>query len=132
MILVEYLYWLVGAFLIAAAWLNLRERHWTMAAFWFVLSWPFVFGHAISAAAERGEELPAQVMGAGVVALGLLAAFSKLGIRADPPRDKERRELDAARMGNRLFIPALAIPLVTLLFYVEARYLSWDGHHLLT
>lgn len=132
MILVEYLYWLVGAFLIAAAWLNLRERHWVMAAFWLVLSGPFVLGDTILKAVERGNELPAQIMGAGVVALGLLAAFSKLGLRAEPVGDKDRREREATRFGNRLFLPALAIPAVTLLFYVEARYVSWDGHHLLS
>jgi uncharacterized membrane protein len=71
-------------------------------------------------------------MGAGVVALGLLAAFNKLGLRAEPPGDRERRERSAARFGNRLFLPALAIPVITLLFYIEARYVSWDGHHLLS
>lgn len=132
MILVEYLYWLVGAFLIASAWLNLRERRWVMGAFWLVLSGPFVFGQAISAATERGDDVPAQIMGAGVVVLGLLAALSKLGLRAEPPGDNERREAEAGRLGNRLFIPALAIPMFTLIFYVEARYMSWDGHHLLS
>lgn len=132
MILVEYLYWLVGAFLIAAAWINLRERRWVMAAFWLILSGPFVFGEAIAAAAAHGNDVPARIMGTGVVALGLLAAFAKLGLRAEPAGDKERREQDATRLGNRLFLPALAIPLITLVFYVEARYVSWDGHHLLS
>lgn len=132
MILVEYLYWLVGAFLLAAAWFNLRERRWVMAAFWLILSGPFILGDLIIAAGEDGNEMPAQAMGIGVIALGVLAAFSKLGLQAEPAGDRERREQEAGRLGNRLFLPALAIPALTLMFYAEARYVSWGEHHLLS
>jgi uncharacterized membrane protein len=124
MLKVEYLYWLVGAFLIAAAWFNLRERHYTMAAFWMILAGPFVFGDAILAASLRGEAWPAQLMGVGVVALGLLAARGGLRIKADGPGEREERERQATQIGNRLFAPALAIPLLTLLLFFAGRHVS--------
>jgi uncharacterized membrane protein len=124
MLKVEYLYWLVGAFLIASAWFNLRERHYTMAAFWLILSGPFVFGDAILAATQRGESWAAQLMGIGVIALGLLAARGGLRVKADGPGEREDRERQAARLGNRLFGPALAIPLLTLLLFLAGRHVS--------
>ena len=131
MLKVEYLYWLVGAFLIAAAWFNVRERHYTMAAFWLILSGPFVFGDAILAASLRGESGPAQLMGIGVVALGLLAARGGMRVKADGPGEREERERLAARIGNRLFAPALAIPLLTLLLFFAGRHVSIGGVPLL-
>ncbi|MBX3698794.1 MAG: DUF979 domain-containing protein [Dokdonella sp.] len=131
MLRVEYLYWLVGAFLIAAAWFNVRERHYSMAAFWLILSGPFVFGDLVLAAVQRNEALPAQLMGGGVVALGLLAARGGLRSKADTPAEREQREHSAARIGNRLFAPALAIPLLTLALFFAGRHLSVNGTPLL-
>lgn len=131
MLRVEYLYWLVGAFLVASAWLNLRERHYAMAAFWLILAGPFVFGDAVLAAAQRNEALPAQLMGGGVVALGLLAARGGLRVKADAPGEGNRRDQSAAQIGNRLFVPALAIPALTLLLFIGGRHLSLNGTPLL-
>ncbi|HMM66652.1 MAG TPA: DUF979 domain-containing protein [Dokdonella sp.] len=131
MLRVEYLYWLVGALLIASAWLNLRERHYAMAAFWLILSGPFVFGDIVLAAAQRSEALPSQLMGGGVVALGLLAARGGLRMKADSPAEQERRDRSAALIGNRLFVPALAIPALTLLLFLAGRHLSLNGTPLL-
>ncbi|MGA9826757.1 MAG: DUF979 family protein, partial [Rhodanobacteraceae bacterium] len=69
MLRIEYVYWLIGVLLLVAAVYNLRERRWSMAAFWSVLACPFLFGDAIGAAAAAGSMLPAQVMGIGVIAL---------------------------------------------------------------
>ena len=131
MLRVEYLYWLVGAFLIATAVLNLRERHYSMAAFWLILSGPFVFGDAILAAASQDQAWPAQAMGVGVIALGLLAARGRLQVKADGPSEQEVRNESAARLGNRLFGPALAIPALTVVLYLGGKFLSSRGFDLL-
>ncbi|MFZ1723695.1 MAG: DUF979 family protein, partial [Dokdonella sp.] len=91
MLRIEYLYWLVGAFLIACAVLNLRERHYSMAAFWLILAGPFVFGDAILGALKQDQAWPAQAMGVGVIALGLLAARGRLRMTADGPGEQEQR-----------------------------------------
>ena len=131
MLRVEYLYWLVGAFLIATAVLNLRERHYSMAAFWLILSGPFVFGDAILAATSQGQAWPAQAMGVGVIALGLLAARGRLQVKADGPGEQEVRNQSAARLGNRLFGPALAIPALTVVLFLGGKLLSSRGIDLL-
>ncbi|HEY0230614.1 MAG TPA: DUF979 family protein, partial [Dokdonella sp.] len=83
MIAIEHVYWLIGAFLVIATWLNLRERRWAMAAFWAVLAAAFLFGDAIQRAGAHGARWPAQAMGLGVIALGLLAASGKMQIASD-------------------------------------------------
>jgi len=131
MLRLEQLYWLVAAFLFASAVFNLRERRWSMAAFWTLLAIPFVGGDAILSAAQSGTNLPAQLMGAGVIGLGILASRSPLRIASDSRETMASREKLAQRLGNRLFLPALAIPALTLLMFFGGRHLSWHGQPLL-
>lgn len=127
MLRLEHLYWLVAALLIASAVLNLRERRVSMAAFWAILATPFVFGEAILAAHAAGATWPAQLMGLGVVVLGLLAALNPLKPAGDSREAAGRREAEAARIGSRLFVPALAIPVVTAALYFGSRALAAQG-----
>ena len=132
MLRIEHFYWLIGAFLLIAAFFNLRARQWTTAAFWAVLACPFVFGEVILDANTRGLHGPAQAMGVGVIALGVLSARGGMRPIVDTVEAVRARRSSARRLGNRLFIPALAIPLVTLLFVVTARYLRWGGFELIS
>jgi uncharacterized membrane protein len=127
MLKIETIYWLLGAFLLFAAALNLRERRFAMAAFWAILACAFLFGDAILAALAHGSHWPAQAMGIGVLALGVMAA--RVGMRAsiDDVEAIAARRADASRLGNRLFWPALAIPLVTLVLVLGAQYLHWNA-----
>ena len=131
MLRVEYLYWLVGALLIVSAWLNLRDRRHAMGAFWLVLSAPFLFGNFVLDAHQRGSTWPAQAMGLAVIALGLLASRSRLSVREDSAEEHARRDSESLRLGNRLFMPALAIPAFTLILYFGAGTLSRQGLDLL-
>lgn len=125
MIRVEFVYWMVGLFLLAAAVMNARERRWSMAAFWLVLAAAFLLGDLIEAATAAGARWPSQLMGLGVVALGLLAARGP----STPLREEAAANVPAP--GNRLFAPALAIPLVTLLLVLAAPYLHWGSSGLI-
>jgi uncharacterized membrane protein len=127
MLRIELLYWIVAAFLLAAALYNLRERRLSMAAFWSVLSAPFLFGDAILRASASGSAWPAQLMGIGVLALGVLAARNPLRAEPDNATDAARRSAEAQRLGQRLFLPALAIPVITALLYFGSRALSTHG-----
>jgi uncharacterized membrane protein len=128
MLRLEYIYWLIAALLAVGAWFNLRERHWAMAAFWAVLACPFAFGQWIQQATAAGTRWPAQAMGLGVIALGLLAVSGKMQAHLT---SGEERSASARLLGNKLFAPALAIPLVTLALVLVARYLTWNGAPLL-
>jgi uncharacterized membrane protein len=131
MLKIEFGYWLVGAFLLVAAGMNLRERRWSMGLFWGILAIAFIAGDAILAALAAGSRWPAQAMGAGVIALGVLAAAGSTSNAAEPAEVIELRRSESLRLGNRLFLPALAIPLVTLLLVLAAPYARWQSTPLL-
>ncbi|HVI26753.1 MAG TPA: DUF979 domain-containing protein [Xanthomonadaceae bacterium] len=129
MIDIGWFYWLLAAFLLYAGWRNLRERRWAQAGFWCVLALLFAGGDAVLAARDAGNLLPAQLAGAGVIALALLA----LGMRRAPVAEApaEARLASAQRLGHRLFGPALLIPLLTVLVAFLGPKLSIGGHPLL-
>ncbi|MET0225298.1 MAG: DUF979 family protein, partial [Dokdonella sp.] len=132
MIVIEHVYWLIGAFLLVATWLNLRDRRWATAAFWAVLASTFLFGDAIQRAGANGARWPAQLMGLGVIALGVLASLSRhQPPAADPPERLAARQASAARLGNWLFVPALAIAVVTFALLKSASYLTFAGSSLI-
>ena len=126
MLRIEHIYWLIGAFLLVAAGMNARSRRWTTAAFWAVLAAPFLFGEMILRANEAGLRWPAQAMGIGVIALGVLAARGGLRTHEESAADRPRRVESAQRLGNRLFVPALAIPFFTVVLVFGAKYLRWN------
>lgn len=120
MLTLSHVWIVIGAFLAGVAVLQLRERRWASAGFWAIVATPFFAGNYILDAAKRGEHLPAQLMGGGVIALALLAARIKRA--PDDDAGAAEREASAAKFGNRLFVPALAIPLITLAIVVVAKY----------
>jgi len=117
----EYIYWLMGAWLALCALYNLRERRWSMAAFWAIVGCTFLFGDAIKAASTAHVRWPAQLMGLGVVALGLLAASGTM--QKQGSTESERRDA-AERLGNKLFVPALTIPFATIVLVLALPHIS--------
>ena len=113
MLRVEVIYWLIGAFLLVAAAMDVRARRWSTAAFWTIIAVPFLAGDWILSAAHDGVRWPAQAMGVGLVALGALATRGKLRTHEDDRASAAKRVASAERLGNRLFIPALAIPVTS-------------------
>lgn len=101
MISYEWLYALAGGAFALWALLSLRDRRWGNAAFWALLATSFLLGSHVS-------DL---VNGLLVLAMVAIAGFGGLR-RSDPPTTTpaERQAL-SARLGNRLFLPALVVPL---------------------
>ena len=111
MLRIEHFYFVLAVFLLYAGWRNLRERRFVHAAFWSVLALLFCSGELILAASKTGDKLPAQIAGAAVITLALLAARMRREHIAETP--EAQRRASATRFGHRLFVPALLIPLVT-------------------
>lgn len=101
MITYEWLYVLAGAAFAVWAGLSARDRHWSNAAFWGLLSASFLLGSHLSDLAN------------GVLVLALVAIAGLGGLkRSDPPTTSpQERQAHAERLGNRLFLPALIVPL---------------------
>ncbi len=55
------------------------------------------------------------IVGLVVVVMALIAGFGGVKLGSYHQRTPQEREVSAKRLGNRLFIPALAIPLVTVI-----------------
>ena len=129
MLEITYFYWLLGVFLLYAAWCNARQRRWAHAGFWALLAATFGGGDWILAASDTGNDVPAQLAGAALIAIALLAVRMKREHIAEAP--VEERRASAARLGHRLFGPALLIPLVTVLVAMLGGYVSFGDFALL-
>jgi uncharacterized membrane protein len=106
---VEYFYVLVGLLFAATAFLSARDRsnprRFTTALFWGLYALVYLLG----------ERIPAAVAGAMMIAMAVVAGVGLVrGGKAHVPPDEVRRA-SAARLGNRLPLPALAIPVVTMI-----------------
>src|SRR5829696_4525139 len=108
MIGLEAVYWLMGALTGGVALVNARDatnpRRWNNTAFWGLYAVTFF----------ASSHLPHFVTGLIVLAMVLVASVLKLGQGTRESTSPDARRASAARWGNRLFIPALTIPAVTL------------------
>jgi uncharacterized membrane protein len=121
MISLEFVYVLMGVMMLGIAAVNVRDRssgkRHVNGAFWALYGVTFLVG----------SHLPDFVNGLLVIGMVLVMAIGKLG--GPPPEAASRveREASAARWGNRLFVPALAIPAVTLLGTMTLKSLHFHG-----
>jgi uncharacterized membrane protein len=119
-----WVYWLLGVYFAALAWRGGRDtgnpRRITTAGFWALLA-VLLF---------TAEHMPVRAVGVCVVVLVLIAGFGGLrsGQYVQSTDDEKRR--DAARLGHRLFGPALAIPAITLIGTLGFKYVVLDGEPL--
>jgi uncharacterized membrane protein len=106
---IDHFYLVVGLLLGAVGILNLLDRsnprRFTSGLFWGLYALLYL----------AGERMPAAAVGALMILMALLAGLGGVagGKPALPP--EEARRASAARLGNRLFLPALLLPLVTVL-----------------
>ena len=107
MSVLDGVYWLLGVMFAAAAVFNLRDRsnpkRLKRALFWALYATTFLFS----------TWLPPFVTGCLAIAMACTAGFGSMGKAGAPEATEVERRERAARFGNRLFVPALLIPLVT-------------------
>lgn len=104
MIGLEAVYVLAGLMFLAFSALQAQDRSWSSAAFWGCFAMLMLVGSWLPHLAS------------GILVL-LLALLAMLGLNPKPPAvpDDAARRSSAASVGNRLFLPALSIPFVTLI-----------------
>ncbi|MDI1479345.1 DUF979 domain-containing protein [Polyangium sp. y55x31] len=103
------LYVIAGVFFVIIAALSARDKtnpkRWKNTTFWGLFAVSFLFG----------SYLPDVVNGLVVIAMVLTAGIGGLGRGAPATSSPEERRASAARLKNKLFLPALAIPATALL-----------------
>ncbi len=101
MITYEWLYWLAGAFFAFWSILSLRDQHYGNSAFWGILAGSFFLGTHLSDWAN------------GVLVLALVAIAGLGGLKRSEPETttNDEREKLSQTFGNKLFIPALIVPI---------------------
>ena len=108
MITIDFFYVLVGLLFLAVAAMNLVDRsnprRFTTALFWALYALLYL----------AGERLPPAVVGALMILMALIAGFKGVAVGKASTLPEEQRRASSARLGNRLFIPALLLPLVTM------------------
>ena len=118
---IQHLYYLVGAILVITAGMTLTDsshpKRYSSALFWALYASVFLIG----------ERLPPVWVGIGVVVMAMIAGFGGVGTGLHRERTAEQYLTSAKRLGNQLFVPALAIPLVTVIGTLSAKYLSLGG-----
>ena len=116
MMTLQPILWLLGIYLGVIAILGWRDRgnprRWSTGTFWALLSLSLLVG----------ERLPHAVMGAVVIALALIAGFGGVRLGRYEQSSPQEKQREAQRLGNRLFLPALLIPAVTLLIVLGQSY----------
>ena len=126
----QFLYVLVGLLLGTVALLTLLDRDHprrvTSALFWGLYAFIYL----------AGDHIPAAAAGAIMIAMALLAGCGLVRQGKHGTLDASTRRASAARLGNKLFLPALVIPVVTVLgatLLKDARIGDWllfDPAHL--
>ena len=120
MITLEHIYWLTGLMMAGVSIVNWRDRsnrrRFNNTAFWGVYAITFLLG----------SRLPDLVNGFLVIAMVLVASIRGLGQGVDSSSPQEREE-SARRWGNKLFIPALTIPLLTVAGTLAFKRVTING-----
>ena len=122
---IQYLYYLVGAVLALTAIATFTDRsnpkRVSSGLFWGLYALVFLVG----------DQLPPLWVGVGAVAMALIAGFGGVAGGQHKSPSVAEYAASAKRLGNKLFAPALAIPLVTMVGTLSAKHLSVGGVPLL-
>jgi uncharacterized membrane protein len=122
---IQYLYWLAGVILAITSFMTMIDRsnpkRWTTGLFWGLFAIAFLVG----------EKLPPVWVGVGVIAMAVIAGFGGVGFGRHENLNDQARRASAGRLKNKLFIPALAIPLVTVIGAVLLKNIKFGDVFLL-
>lgn len=130
MIRAEWFFWLVGLVFVVMAVQMFFDRsnpkRLGTGAFWGLLGLCFFYSTGVN-----DTSLPAEPLGVAVLVLICLGGFNLTGKGTPRTTGESERVRLAGRFGNKLFIPALTIPLVAMICAVVVPKFDIGGHPLL-
>ena len=114
-------FWLVGILLLVIGGIIVSDRahpkRFLAGGFWIVCGVIFL----------AGDRLPADIVGVLVILMAVVAGIGGVTSAKPQTRPEEARRASAIRLGNKLFMPALTIPLVTVIGTLLAPRLVFGG-----
>ena len=118
---IQHLYYLIGIILAITAVLTVRDatnpRRFSSALFWAIYAAVFL----------AGDVIPPVIVGIMAIAMAVIAGFGGVTGGKHQPRTDAQYLESAKRLGNKLFVPALAIPLITMVGTLSAKHLVFGG-----
>jgi uncharacterized membrane protein len=121
----EYFYDVLGVMLLVIALMALRDRHnpkrYSSALFWALYAVVYL----------AGEQLPPVAAGVLMVVMALIAGFGGVTLGRYGERSPEQRRDSARSLGHKLLIPALVIPVTTMIGSTLLKDVRFDGLFLL-
>ncbi|RTP94351.1 DUF979 domain-containing protein [Enterobacter asburiae] len=133
LITINRVYYLIGFVVMLLVVMTLRDRanpkRFTTALFWFLFGGIFLFGDLM--VQELGKSLAYRIVGGGVIAIALLAGFGLVGKGHYKMSTEGERLASSNRLKNWLFLPALMIPVVTVIGTLFLKGVSVGGVFLL-
>nr|WP_314985796.1 DUF979 domain-containing protein [uncultured Pantoea sp.] len=120
----QYLMWLAGIILLVVAILSWRDsanpRRFTTGLFWALYGLVFLVGDwttqlmsSLMGSDAAGTHMLHIIIGGIVVFMALIAGLGGVRLGRYHQRSDEEKQGSALRLRNKLFLPALAIPIVT-------------------
>jgi uncharacterized membrane protein len=131
MISAEWIYWVIAGIFISTGILTgtdpTNPKRWGSATFWIVLGGCFAYSYFVTTKAA-----PAWLLGAAILLLTALVGAKQLAVgTADAMTEREQQE-GADRLGSKLFVPVLLIPVIAVIFAVLIVRISVGGKPLLS
>lgn len=129
---INHVYHLIGLVVMVLVFMALRDKanpkRYTTALFWFLFGAIFLFGDI--AVTQFGSALAYRIIGVMVILIALLAGCKLVSVGHYPIASATERQQSSERLKNRLFIPALLIPVITVLGTLTLKDISIGGVYL--
>lgn len=127
------IYLLIGLVLSGLVILTLSDRQHpkrlTTGLFWGLFALVFLLGDTL--VALLGQQRAWQAVGVMVIVMALLAGSGQVKMGHYRQSAEREKQADAQRLKNRLFIPAMAVPVITLIATLSLNHGQLAGHPLL-
>ncbi|MFZ6766308.1 DUF979 domain-containing protein [Undibacterium sp. Di26W] len=127
---INLVFYLIGIVVMLVAYMTLRDhsnpRRYTTALFWGLFGISFLCGDLMLA--TLGKSVTYKVTGVGVIVMAVLAGMNWLGKGSHVDADRPQRLAALSKLGNWIFLPALTIPVITVILTVvvkDAQMGSW-------
>jgi len=128
----DLMLYLTGIIMLLVAWMTWRDqahpKRWTSALFWLLFASTFLFSDVLFWLV--GKSLTYRIYGVIVVLLALIAGLGGLGSGSHLVTAAGKMSAgitQASRIGRKIFLPALLIPLITVFLSLAAK--DWHVGH---